>query len=116
MRHRNTVNKLNRAKTERVSLIRNLLKSIVIHETINTTENRYKAIRSHFDKLINQAKIEDNSSFRRLFAILRDEKLCQKAMDIAKTFEGRTGGYLRVYKLDNRGGDNAKMVKVELVK
>lgn len=116
MRHSNKVKKLNRPKDQRVSLVKNLMKSILKHGTINTTEARYKVVRSHFDKLINTAKSDDNTTVRRLFAVLRDKELCEKAMDIAKGFDNRNSGYLRAYKLDNRKGDNAKMVRIEIVK
>ncbi|MEI7603720.1 MAG: 50S ribosomal protein L17 [bacterium] len=117
MRHRNTVLKLNRAKPERVSMVRNLLKSIIKHETINTTESRYKSLRSHFDRLVTVAKAGDNTATRRVFNILRDKELSMKMInDIAKRYETRNSGYLRAYKLENRQGDNAKMVKIELVK
>ena len=116
MRHRSNVKKLNRPKDQRVSLIRNLLKSMVKHETINTTEARYKVLRSHFDKLINTAKADDNTAVRRLFAILRDKELCDKTIEMARKYDSKNSGYLKVYKLDNRKGDNAKMVRVELTK
>lgn len=117
MRHRNTVKKLNRAKTERVGLIKNLLKSVVKYEVINTTESRYKVIRGHFDKLVNIAKIGDQNAMRKLFAILRDEVLVDKLINnIAKRYDTRKSGYIKAYKLDNRGGDNARMVRVEVIK
>ena len=117
MRHRNTVKKLNRAKTERVGLIKNLLKSIVKYEVINTTEARYKVIRGHFDKLVNTGKVGDQNSTRRLFAILRDEELVKKVTEnISTRYANRKSGYLKSYKLENRGGDNAKMVRLEVIK
>lgn len=117
MRHRNTVKKLNRPTDERISLIRNLLKSIVKNEKITTTEARSKVVRSHFDKLINLAKKSDMDSFRKAFAILRDTELTRKLTDdIAKRYDHKNSGYLHTYKLENRKGDNARMVRIELTK
>jgi large subunit ribosomal protein L17 len=117
MRHRNTVKKLNRPKNERVLMIRNLLKSLVENESIVTTESRYKVVRSSFDKLVNTAKKnEELLAMRRIFAVLRSKELSRKVVeDLAKRHE-KTSGYLNAYKLDNRKGDNAKMVKVQISK
>jgi len=119
MRHRNTVKKLNKSKSERKGLIRNLLKSLIEHDSITTTEARYKVLRGHFDRLIKTSRTsgEENTTLRRVYDVLRDEKLARKLInDISKKDEGRTSGFLRCFKLDNRQGDNAKMVKVEIVK
>ena len=117
MRHRNTVKKLNRRKNERVSMVKNLLKSLVKYEVIKTTEARYKVLRGSFDKLVNTAKKRDIESYRRVFAILRDKELSNKVtQDFVKRYSEKKSGYVKSYKLENRRGDNAKMVRVEVIK
>ena len=39
--------------------------------------------------------------------LLKPEALTKLFADLSKKFENRNGGYLKVYKLANRKGDNA---------
>ena len=87
-------------------------------------------MRSVVDKLITMAKRGDLNS-RRLAAAKLNQRAVNRADaadskkhnavlnklfdDIAKRNANRPGGYTRIIKLANRHGDNAPMVRIELV-
>lgn len=106
----------------RTSLMRNLTTELIVNESLEITETRAKELRRHFDKMITLAKRGDLHARRQAASWLRDtqankkEKALQKLFnELAKKYEKRNGGYTRILKLDNRKGDNAPMVIIELV-
>jgi large subunit ribosomal protein L17 len=123
MRHQVAGYKLNRTKSARLALRRNLIKQLFIHERIRTTETKAAAFRGEAEKMITIArKVKDASdpekvAARRLVASkLGDNQVLKKLFDeIAPRFADRNGGYTRVIKLGPRLGDRAEMVLIELV-
>ncbi|WP_338969466.1 50S ribosomal protein L17 [Spiroplasma endosymbiont of Labia minor] len=106
----------------RTALMRNLTTELIVSERLEITETRAKELRTHFDKMITLAKRQDLHARRQAVAWLRDidanakETALHKLFtDLAKRFKNRNGGYTRILKLDNRRGDNAPMVIIELV-
>ena len=130
MRHRKSGRHFSRPTAHRSAMLDNLATQLLEHEVIQTTEPKAKELRSVVDKLITMAKRGDIHA-RRLAAA----KLNQRAVDrsdiadskqhnsvlnklfddIAKRNANRPGGYTRIIKLGNRHGDNAPMVRIELV-
>lgn len=116
MRHRNKIKKLDREKAPREMMLRNLAASVLIYESVSTTEAKAKAVRSLVEKTITIAKKDDLIGRRRLIALLPQPNAVKKLMEvIGKRYKGRKGGYTRIIKLNNRQGDGAKMVRIELV-
>lgn len=108
--------KLSRDTDQRQALLKGLAGALIRSESIQTTESKAKAARGLIEKLITQAKRGAVSDLRRIEAVVTDKDLVHKLVhDIAPRFTGRKGGYLRLIKLGNRSGDNAPMVKMELV-
>lgn len=106
----------------RQGLMRNLSTELIISEKLEITETRAKELRSHVEKLITLAKRQDLHARRQAASFLRnidaskDQTALQKLFSaIAKRYMDRNGGYTRILKLDNRRGDNAPMVIIELV-
>lgn len=106
----------------RQHLMRNLTSELIIAERLEITETRAKELRKHFDKMVTLGKRGDLHARRQAIAWLRDietskdETAVQKLFDdLAKRYKSRNGGYTRILKLDNRKGDNAPMVIIELV-
>ncbi|ATG97196.1 50S ribosomal protein L17 [Mesoplasma lactucae] len=106
----------------RESLMRNLTTELILNESLEITETRAKELRKHFDHMITLAKRGDLHARRQANAWLRDiqanekETALQKLFtDLGKRYKDRNGGYTRILKLDNRKGDNAPMVIIELV-
>ncbi len=117
MRHHEKFRTLGREKNQRVALIRSLLRSLVIHEGITTTEARAKELRKFIEPLITTAKKNTLASRRNVLSDLDDVKATKKLVDvIAPTFKTRNGGYTRVIKLPLRKGDGAKMAHIQFVK
>mgnify|MGYP005983539303 CR=1 FL=1 len=106
----------------RVALMRNLTTELIISERLEITETRAKELRRHFDHMVTLAKRGDLHARRQAAAWLRNtdanekETALQKLFtEVAKKYKKRDGGYTRILKLDNRRGDNAPMVIIELV-
>ena len=125
MRHQVAGYKLNRTKSARIALRRNLIKQFFTHERIRTTQTKAAAIRGEAEQMITIArKIQDASdaekvAARRLIAAMlgnNSNEVVKKLFDeIAPRFADRNGGYTRVLKLGPRFGDKAEMALLELV-
>ena len=100
----------------RKALVRGLLTSLVMHESITTTEAKAKEIAPQFVRLVTKAKKGDLHNQRQLRSVLLTEVASQKMIyELAPAFAERNGGYTRIIKIANRRGDNAKMAVVQLV-
>ena len=99
--------KLGRDNKHRRSMLATLTKQVILNEQITTTDTRAKEVR----------KFVDLGSRRRALAFVHNDKeVVDKVFnDLAKRYENRNGGYTRILKLDERRGDNALMVILELV-
>lgn len=108
--------KLSRERDQRRALIKGLATSLVLHEKLETTEVKAKALRPYFERLVTYAKRGDLASYRRLRASLTTEKSAQKMVQLlAPAFKDRAGGYTRIIKTGWRRGDNAAMAIISLV-
>lgn len=116
MRHKKAGKKLNRNTSQRKALFKNLIQALIVHEEIKTTETKAKAIKRLIDKLITQAKKGSLHTRRQILAFLPDKKVANKLVDeITPRFSKRISGFTRFIRLGKRRGDNAMMVKMELV-
>ncbi|MCH7952064.1 50S ribosomal protein L17 [Patescibacteria group bacterium] len=116
MRHRVAGKKLNRDIKHRKALFKNLINALIIHEEIQTTENKAKAIKGLTDKLISRGKKGTLHSRRLIAAFLQDKKVVNKIVDeLGPRFKDRASGFTRIIRLGKRRGDDAMIVKIELV-
>jgi large subunit ribosomal protein L17 len=116
MRHRKAKNKLGMRTSHREAMLRNMVTSLLEHESITTTDARAKAIRSVADKMITLGKRGDLHARRQAMQTIRSKKVTSLLFDeIAPRFSNREGGYVRVVKKGFREGDRAAMSLVELV-
>lgn len=116
MKHRVSGKKLSRDRSHRKTLFKNLISGLVIHGQIKTTESKAKAIRGLVDKLITKGKTGTLHSKRLIGAFLQNKKAVSKIVDeLAPLFKKRPGGFTRIIRLGKRRGDDAMMVKLELV-
>lgn len=116
VRHHIAGRKLGRPTAHRKALIRNLVKDLMIHESIRTTEAKAKEARRTAEKMITLGKDGTLHARRQALKFLSDKAVTAKIFDeIAPRYEGRPGGYTRVLKLGRREGDGAAMARLELV-
>ena len=115
MRHAKKRLQLNRFTSWHDATITSLAKSVIFHQSINTTLHRAKAARQMVEKLITLAK--ENTLFARRQAqkLIGEHKLVQLLFnEIGPRFSGRKGGFTRIISLGKRRGDNAQMVIFQL--
>ena len=109
--------KLGRTCKHRRSMLANLTKDLIMNERIETTETRAKEVRKFVDKMISYGKDGSLVARRKALAFLQNDNVATKKVfdDLAKRYATRNGGYTRILKLNERKGDDALMVILELV-
>jgi len=116
MRHGHGLRKLNRTSSHRLAMLRNMMNSLLTHETIKTTVPKAKELRRVVEPMITLAKVATVANRRLAFNRLRDRDVVVKLFnELGPRFANRPGGYTRILKMGVRAGDNAPMALVELV-
>ena len=105
--------KLKRDKNERKALFKSLMSSLVLHERLQITESKAKAIKPEIEKLVTKAKKNETGARLVLEKSLSKPAFDKMIKEIAPRFSKRQGGYTRLIKLGNRFGDDAKVVIME---
>ncbi len=138
MRHRKYSFKIGRGSAHRRALVANLLKSLVVHNSIRTTVTKAKELRRHADRLITLAKKNNLAARRRADAMMMvrynrldpkeikrvksgdltpyndDRTVIRKLFeDLGPRFETRAGGYTRILRLGPRRGDASMHCVIE---
>ena len=110
--------KLGRESRKRRSILAGLTKTVILNESVVTNEARAKEVRKFVDKMITYGKRGTLVSRRKALAFVHnDNEVVSKVFnDLAKRYATRNGGYTRIIKLNERVGDDALEVKLELVK
>ncbi|MDR3633730.1 MAG: 50S ribosomal protein L17 [Isosphaeraceae bacterium] len=118
MRHRKAGRKFKRSPEHRRMLLRNLATALLEHGKIETTLAKAKELQPFVEKLITLAKDGWNlNNFRRALAVLTQKKIAFELFHtIGPRYQGRPGGYTRIYKLAKvRQGDAAPMAVIALL-
>lgn len=131
MRHRIAGRQLGRTAEHRLAMRRNLVASLIQHETISTTPEKAKEVKSFAEKLVTLAKKGTLAARRRAIMLLgnrdiiayEDGKPVSKGTIIGKLFSelgprylDRSGGYTRIIRLSlRRLGDNGRLVLLQFV-
>jgi large subunit ribosomal protein L17 len=141
MRHRVDHRKLNRTASHRKAMLCNMVTSLFDHERITTTDAKAKEARRLAERLITRARkgytahqevqsLKDagkEDEARQMAAValahwrqagryVRNTSVLRKLFEqLAPLYIGRDGGYTRIIRMDNRLGDNARTVLLELV-
>jgi large subunit ribosomal protein L17 len=93
-----------------------LAAQLFTHEKVRTTEAKAKALRPLAEHLITFAKRGDVHARRQVLKTVTDRDVVHKLFaEIAPRFAERDGGYTRILKLGQRGGDGAPMAIIELL-
>jgi len=131
MRHRVAGRRLSRTKEHRLAMRRNMVASLIQHETISTTIEKAKEVKPFAEKLITLAKKGTLPARRQAIALLgnrdiieyEDGSAVRKGTIIGKLFSelgprylDRPGGYTRIIRLSlRRLGDNGQLVLLQLI-
>ena len=131
MRHRVAGRQLGRTKEHRLAMRRNMVASLIQHETISTTIEKAKEVKPFAEKLITLARKGTLAARRRAIALLGNRNIVEteegrevkKGTVIGKLFSelgprylDRPGGYTRIIRLSlRRLGDNGQLVLLQLV-
>lgn len=116
MRHRKSGRKLNRTAAHRKATLTNLSAALFERKHIKTTEAKAKETRRVSERLITLAKKQTLHARRLALRRLRHRRIVKILFDeIVPQYMDRPGGYTRVVKLGQRGGDGARMAILELV-
>ena len=109
--------KLSRETRHRRSILANITRDVIMNESVVTTEARAKEVRKFVDKMITYGKRGTLVNRRKALAFLyNDSDVVNKVFnELAKRYETRNGGYTRIIKLNERHGDDALQVRLELV-
>ena len=110
--------KLNRETRIRRSILSSLTKDVLENGYVETTEVRAKEVRKFVERMITYGKRGDLVSRRKALAFLNNDNDLTKKLfeEYAVTYKDRNGGYTRIIKLKERIGDDALIVRLELVK
>lgn len=118
MRHNKSGRKLGRTAAHRKAMLRNMARSLLIHERIRTTEHKAKELRGVVEQLVTLAQTDSVHARRMAFKVLENHQLVARLFnEIGPRFTGQPGGYTRVVKMSlPRAGDCAPMAVIELTK
>lgn len=107
-----------RKRDQRNLMLRNLATSVILYESVTTTDAKGRAVQPIVDRLIRTGQSEDKLTARRkLMAYLTDEKAVNKILEeLVTRFNDRQSGFTRRYQLPPRLGDGAPRVIVQLSK
>lgn len=97
--------------------MKSLARSLIIHESISTTEAKAKELRPYIERLVSYGKTNSLASRRQAVAKLGDAEAVKKLFGtIASRYADRKGGYTRVVKRTKRGvSDARKMAYIAFV-
>lgn len=123
--------KLGRKTNKRKALIRDLLTSLIINGSIETTLGKAKELQRLADKMVTLGKQGDLAARRQAAKLVRFQKIEEVSEDgtvvksqyaiqklfseIAPKYVDRNGGYTRVLKTGTRRGDSAPTAIIAFV-
>jgi len=137
MRHRKHTFKIGRTASHRRCMIANMVKSLIVHGRIRTTERKALELKRHADHVVTLAKSNTLANKRKIIGDLMirynslttkearaakagdtssyntDRKVIGKLNELAKRFANRNGGFTRVLKEGYRVGDGASLCYIE---
>ncbi len=117
MRHQNHSQRLGRKPDQARSLLKNLLTSVLLYETVRTTKKRAQVVRPLVDRVIAIGKRERNDlAIRKINDFVCDDNACKKVLEVlAQRYAKRPSGFTRMVPVGQRQGDGALMVELSLV-
>ncbi|MDN5964466.1 MAG: 50S ribosomal protein L17, partial [Actinomyces sp.] len=98
-------------------ILANLATQLIEHRAITTTEAKAKTLQPFVEKLVTKARRGDMHARRTVAKTIPNKDAVYELFDvIAPAIDSeRAGGYTRLIRVGNRRGDNAPMMRIELV-
>ncbi|MDB5264611.1 MAG: rplQ [Parcubacteria group bacterium] len=117
MRHQHKGRSFGRSHDQRTALMRGLMRSLIIHERISTTEAKAKELRPIIEKLVSHARVDSVANRRLVSARLgNDDEVTKKLFaSIAPRYVERPGGYTRIVKRAATATDGRKTAYIAFV-
>lgn len=116
MRHRIDTRKLGRPTSHRKAMLSNLVASLILEESIETTVTRAKEVRRVAERIITRARGGSLHDRRIVISKLNHKAAVNKLFnDVAKRYAERPGGYTRIVRTGYRVGDASPMAVIALV-
>ncbi|HEX8591224.1 MAG TPA: 50S ribosomal protein L17 [Candidatus Paceibacterota bacterium] len=100
MRHHHKGRAFNRPKNQRTALVRSLARSLILHESISTTEAKAKELRPFIEKVISHGRADTVANRRLVSSRLGGDAEAVKKVftTLAPRYKTRPGGYVRIVK------------------
>lgn len=117
MRHRNHSQRLARKPDQARLLLKNLLTSVLLYESVRTTKKRAQVVRPLVDRVITIGKTKRaDLAIRAINTMVTDKNACKKILEVLKVRYGkRPSGFTRMVPVGQRHGDGALLVDLMLV-
>jgi large subunit ribosomal protein L17 len=97
-------------------LIKKLLFNFLKGGLMVTTEKKAKILKTLIERMVDKAKRNDEASKNVLLKHFTNKKAVSVLIEqVAPEFKDRTGGYVRVIRLNQRENDGSQMSRVEWV-
>lgn len=111
------IRKFGRVRRQRVALMRGLIRSLIIHEKIKTTEAKAKSLRPLVEKMVTRGKKDSVHNRRVLSSKLGNDPSTVKKLieEISPRYKDRNGGYTRITKVADKSADARKNAVIEFV-
>ena len=115
MRHGVKKIKFSRGVDFNRNLIRQLTISFLKKGAVKTSFPKAKTLKRVLDSLLSKTQNKTPATTRVLYKALGASEMVKAALNLGKSLGKRTGGYVRIVKLENRAGDGAAMARLELL-
>lgn len=108
---------LGRSSAHRQAMLRNLVTSLIQHESITTTWHKAKEAQSVAERIITHGKRGTSTGVVAIRKVLYDQVLAVNKVctELATRYKERPGGYTRVLRIPDRKGDKAESAVLELI-
>lgn len=118
MKHCKSGRQFGRVASQRKALLSTMLTSLIIHESIETTEAKAKELKGKIDRIISKAKKAEGNDMemvRKLEGELPKVAIQKIKNELLSKMSERSSGYTRVIKVSPRKSDGARMAIIEFV-
>lgn len=115
MKHRKRGRKFGREKGQRHAFLTGLAHNLIIKEKMTTTLERAKELKSFTERFVSYGKKQNLAGLRLLLKNLPKTSAYKVYNQLARQYDGRNGGYLRIIKTARTRRDSAEMARIEFV-